>query len=648
MNPTAIVIFSANHSVTSEVLSSLDYLQPHFILSAAQNVEGVKENIHHLNQQNVEIGLFIIDASTDDAFDIMTYLTKFNRLQLVRTILIGRQFTAQQLTLAINTANLEHCVTLPIEPDSFRSAITKTLTDFVLQQPDIDWLQYRDVLDARRIQKAQLGRHLAQYKSSFLSDTHSLNDKLLADQVISELYDFFDTNDETQACRTYSEGHILTREGEPNEFLWFIADGEVALYKLDSQGQQHEVIRHTNGSLIGGMSFVSGDPSFSTGIAQCTTRVIKLDRELFNKVMNSRTELLPLFTHLLLRHFNRRIKNAIRTEMRLQSAIQELEAASTQLVEKEKMAMLGQLVAGVAHELNNPVAAILRGSETLQSLISDVTNSTLSPINQQRGHEILRYAMASRPLSTHDIRQRAKALEPFAGDRNNARKMVQMGLDESPRFEEWVKPQQKQLPVLLQEWEHYHQVGSFLRSINVCAKRIADMVKSLKSYARQDDESTQVTNIHEGIEDTLVIFENRLKHHELIKEYSDLPDIHCRPIALQQVWTNVIANALDAMPQRGTITVSTALTQINHQTFAEIRVKDSGTGIEPDVINKIFELNFTTKRDGNFGLGIGLSVCQQIIRQHQGDIVMQSTLGEGTTVIITLPVATQNEERSYE
>ncbi len=115
------------------------------------------------------------------------------------------------------------------------------------------------------------------------------------------------------------------------------------------------------------------------------------------------------------------------------------------------------------------------------------------------------------------------------------------------------------------EWDNYYQMGNFLRSINVCAQRIADLVKSLKSYARQDDETIHTVDLHEGLEDTLVIFENRLKRHHVTKEYSALPRLNCQPIALQQVWTNLVSNALDAVEEPGEIHISTHYTPDSKQ-----------------------------------------------------------------------------------
>ncbi|MGF1686119.1 ATP-binding protein [Photobacterium japonica] len=642
MNNFAIVCLDDDPDIVEQLNAALAPFAGLFDICNAYSIDQANAVLTRIAQQGQRVAMVICDndLGSDNGVDFLISLDQYPASQQARSILINDTPQLDAIMQAVNEGRLHYCLTKPWDQDALQSVLIKELTSFILKHTDEDWLRYSQVLDHRRILNAHIDHQMSRFRSGFIQDTHTLDDATLAKQVTDALYEFFAGNDENRACRNYRANHILTHEGASNNILWFITQGEVALYKKDEYGRRHEVVRAGPGHLVGGMSFISGEPSFSTGVTLCPTDVIKLDRKLFNKVMNSRTELLPLFTNLLLRNFNRRLKGSIKTELCLQQTLKSLDDAHHQLVEKEKMAMLGQLVAGVAHELNNPVSAILRGSDTLKHTISNITETTLDPENQSRGHTIMQQAMQSRPLSTAETRQRAKHLTSVIGDRHLARKIVQMGIDDPDLLHNWLLPQKSQLPTLLAEWEHYYQMGNFLRSINVCAQRIADLVKSLKSYARQDDETTHCVDLHEGLEDTLVIFENKLKRHRVIKDYHPLPPLQCQPIALQQVWTNLISNALDAVDEPGEIRVTTRLTEPDpHGKQAiQVIVADNGKGIPPAQQAKIFELNFTTKREGDFGLGIGLSVCQQIIHQHNGTITVDSEPGQFTQMIVTLPL----------
>jgi len=611
-----------------------------FDIISAESIEEAHDTLEFIAQNGQRAAMVICDneLGSDNGVDFIIGLDQHPVTQKARTILLNDKPQLDTIMQAVNEGRLNYCLTKPWNKEELNRVLIKELTTYILKNPQEDWLQYSRTLDHRRILKAHIDRQMSNFRSGFIQNTNSLDDDMLAKQVADALHDFFNGNDESRACRTYSEGHLLTKEGTSNNFLWLITQGEVALYKEDDEGCRHEVVRIGAGHLVGGMSFVTGETSFSTGVTLGKTDVIKLDRQLFTKVMNSRNELLPLFTNLLLRNFNRRLQGSIKTELRLQQTLKSLDNAHLQLVDQEKMAILGQLVAGVAHELNNPVSAILRGSETLQETIGKLTESELGLKNQRRGNHILQQAMQSRPLSTSETRQRARQLESQLGDRQLARKVVQMGIDDNEHLSNWLLPQRNQLKEVMSEWEHYYQMGNFLRSINVCAQRIADLVKSLKSYARQDDESTHTVDIHEGLEDTLVIFENRLKRHQVTKEYTPFPLFTCQPIALQQVWTNLIANALDAVTEPGEIRIKTQYSPGSNKQSMEIVIEDNGKGIPLKQQKKIFELNYTTKREGNFGLGIGLSVCQQIINQHDGDIRVESELDKYTRMIVTLPI----------
>ncbi|EGQ8093750.1 cyclic nucleotide-binding domain-containing protein [Vibrio cholerae] len=639
MNRYALLILDNNPFSIEQWRQELSGFASKFDLCSAESIDEAQQWLEFIEQRE-QIAALVI-ASHHEALngaDFLIRLDKVAHTKHARKVLVSGGQDIQAILSAVNEGRLDYCLTKPLQDNVLRKTALQELTSFVLEHDKDNILSYSTVLDQQRLLRAHIDNKMRSYREGFITDYHRLSDSELAEKVIGALYQFFDEKDETQACRTYSAQHLLTEEGEPNRFLWFITEGEVALYKRDDLGQQREVVRHKKGNIIGGMSFVTGEPSFSTAITQTQTEVIKLDRDVFAKVMHNDTSLLPLFTNLLLRHFNRRLQRSITTKLELQKTLESLESAHQQLMEREKMAMLGQLVAGVAHELNNPVAAILRGTETLSSHIGHLIEGEERAPTEQLGAQLLQKAMQAKPISTSEERHKAKQLEELIHHRLIAKKMVKLGLDDDEAMIQLAKSRPEIAQKQLEQLESYHLTGSTLRSIQVCAQRIADMVKSLKGYARPDDETYRLSDIHEGIEDTLVIFENRLKRHSVEKEYAQLPLIYCLPIALQQVWTNLISNAIDAFPEHGVLRIETEQQRRQDIDYAVIRFTDNGCGIPQALQQKIFALNYTTKREGNFGLGIGLSVCQQIIMQHQGWIDVDSQPNHYTTMTVWLPL----------
>lgn len=583
----------------------------------------------------------LVLASHHENFNGAEFLIQLDKLahtQQARKILISSGQDIEAIVSAVNDGRLDHCLTKPLQDNIAHKTAQKELTTFILENDKDNLLNYSRTLDQQRLLRAHIDQKMRSYREGFMTDHHKLSDEQLAQQVTDALFEFFADKDETQACRHYSPNHLLTKEGEENRFLWFITKGEVALYKKDEAGIQREVVRHTQGNIVGGMSFVTSEPSFSTAITLTATEVIKLDRDVFAQVMHSNTSLLPLFTNLLLRHFNRRLQRSITTKLELQKTLESLESAHQQLIEREKMAMLGQLVAGVAHELNNPIAAILRGTETLTNKILGLLQHDHSNQDNQ-SIDVLNRALESKPRSTALERELVRSAEQHVGDRRVAKKLVKLGIEDHPVWMSKVRDSDPNLMNQLAQLEDYHVTGATLRSIHVCAQRIADMVKSLKGYSRPDDERFRVVDIHEGIEDTLVIFENKLKFHQVEKRYSPIPPIRCLPIALQQVWTNLVSNAIDALPEKGCLTVETSEINKNDKPWVVVSFEDDGQGIPQEIQEKIFELNFSTKKEGNFGLGIGLSVCQQIVHQHGGHIRVASEIGKYTKMSVWLPLS---------
>lgn len=638
MNHFAVLCLDNNPISIEQLRRELSPLSAKFDLHTADSIDDAHAALEFCLEQKQTVALVI--ASHHENFngaDFLIQLDKNSHTQRARKILISCGQDIQAILSAVNDGRLDHCLTKPLQDNLVHQIAQKELTTFILNNDKDNLLAYSQILDQHRLLRAHIEQKMRSYREGFITDHHSLSDQQLVEQVTTALSDFFAEQDESNARRTYSADHLLTKEGEENQHLWFITKGQVALYKKDDIGRQREVVRHSQGNIVGGMSFVTGEPSFSTAVTLSQTEVIKLDREVFGKVMHSNMTLLPLFTNLLLRHFNRRLQRSINTKLELQKTLESLELAHQQLIEREKMAMLGQLVSGVAHELNNPIAAILRGTETLTDKIQHLVDvRSLEDIGLE-GIAVLQQGLTQRPRSTATERDIIRQVEALTANRRIAKKLVKLGLESQTNWHQQAQTHPEQALAQLEKLEDYYLAGSTLRSINVCAGRIADMVKSLKGYARPDDERFHLSDIHEGIEDTLTIFENKLKFHSVERHYTDIPAIQCLPIALQQVWTNIISNAIDAFPKQGVLTIETKQVYQHDQNWVVASFTDNGNGIPHNIQQQMFDLNFTTKREGNFGLGIGLSVCQQIVHQHGGKIEVNSIENQSTTMSVWLP-----------
>ncbi|MGF1746700.1 ATP-binding protein [Vibrio minamisatsumaniensis] len=638
MNQYAVICLDNNPVSIERIRSELAPLSSVFDIYTAENIEDAHHALKDIHDDQQTVALVISHHHSEfNGVQFLIELEQVPHSNTARTILVSASSDIDSILTAVNEGRLNHCLTKPVQDQVLFKSAQKELTSFVIQYDSDNLLAYSDTLDQQRLLRAHIEQKIHSFQSGFIHDYHQLSDHALAERVVRALQDVFSKDDKTKAIRDYSPEHLLTVEGEDNRFLWLLIEGEVALYKKDELGQQREVVRHSKGNIVGGMSFVTGEPSFSTAITLTQAQVIKLDKDSFAQVMHSNNTLLPLFTNLLLRHFNRRLQRSITNKIKLQQTLESLEFAHQQLIEQEKMAMLGQLVAGVAHELNNPIAAILRSIETLSTHLDQILNSS-SLKESNKGIDVLTHSKLAKPLSTSQERELVRQLTSNIDDRVLAKKTVRLNLNQDAEVLTTLKDAPIAGKELLNDLEHYHYVGNSIRSIQVCSKRIADMVKSLKSYAREDEEVRHYADIHEGLEDTLVIFENRLKHHQLEKHYdTNLPPLLCQSLALQQVWTNLISNALDALSERGKVTITTSQ-QINDDGhFLVVQISDTGHGIAPKDIKTIFNPNFTTKKEGNFGLGIGLSISQQIVSAHQGFILVESEVGSHTHMQVWLP-----------
>ncbi|MEM9924261.1 MAG: response regulator [Cyanobacteria bacterium P01_D01_bin.50] len=291
-----------------------------------------------------------------------------------------------------------------------------------------------------------------------------------------------------------------------------------------------------------------------------------------------------------------------RTE-ELQTALNELQESQLQLVQTEKMSALGELVAGVAHEINNPISFIDGNLEFLEENTSDIIN-----------HLRLYQKYYSNPEL--EISKNAEDIE---------------------------------LGILIED------IPQMISSMKIGVERITNISTSLRNFSRSDNPSKVACDIHEGINSTLLILKYRLQANnkrpeiQVMKNYDQLPLMDCYCSQLNQVFMNIISNSIDALEdynsqlsyedkKKNPAQISITTKFDSNRQVVIISFKDNGPGIPNDIVKSIFEQFFTTKNVGK-GTGLGLSISKQIVEEkHQGKLICNSVLGKGTELYIELPV----------
>ncbi len=273
----------------------------------------------------------------------------------------------------------------------------------------------------------------------------------------------------------------------------------------------------------------------------------------------------------------------------LEEINRELEQAQTQLLQSEKMASVGQLAAGVAHEINNPVGFVNSNLNTLRGYVDNLF--------QLIG-------------SYERLENRLAGAEPSCEDISRIRRDIDIDF------------LREDLPSLLKESADG-------------LDRVKKIVQNLKNFSHAGEGDWQLSNLQDGLESTLSIVHNEIKYKaEVVREYATLPQVECLPQELNQVFMNMLVNAAHAIENRGTITVRTGAQ--DSQVWVEF--EDTGKGIAPEHIKRIFDPFFTTKPIGK-GTGLGLSLSYTIVQKHKGRIEVASEPGRGTRFRIWIPVA---------
>lgn len=336
------------------------------------------------------------------------------------------------------------------------------------------------------------------------------------------------------------------------------------------------------------------------------------------------------------------------SEKRL-SQLQELQA---QLVQAEKMASLGALTAGIAHEINNPVASIHRGADTVNdavyALISEsesVRQLGLAPKEWTAYAQVFRsmYVVSQRlrQASTAFLRKRRDEIDAACREQGvyvapgSTRKLAEANIpDEDIQV---VLPLLKKYDAekLIDFLFTYYDIVRTVQNIGQGAERIARIVQALKTYSHFDQAPIADVDLQEGIESTLALLHHELKDGvQVVRQFGQVPRISCYPDELNQVWTNLIMNSVQAMNGRGTLTIETGVVD----EFVFVRMTDSGPGIPEEKRTRIFEPFFTTKEPGK-GTGLGLHICWKIVVDKHGGKILLLPVSSGFAFEVRLPLA---------
>ncbi|MEX2551146.1 MAG: ATP-binding protein [Nitriliruptoraceae bacterium] len=550
------------------------------------------------------------------------------RARAACTILVTARAAHDDLDAALDADRLAAIVADPWTPSKLAAHARSQLAR---------WLRTRDPDDPRLDQLDRDGVHAERPTSALLHDLE-LDAPTLSERLVAAL-------DRALGRRPRLElpaGTRLTHQGVAVDGVFVILSGSVALDRSSEVGELR--LHHAStGPVVGLLSLTQQRQAFFTARTTTDVRLVHLSLEQLDQALAAEPEVSAAMAAAAARALGARLRRAEQLQVekvklnreldrertQLAEALSHLEAARLELVESARMATLGELAAGVAHELNNPVAALERAASFVTSDLSRLLAA------HPRGRLLAQTLDAARerpPTGTADQRDRARQLTDALGDARVARRLAGAGIEALPAA--WSSRVTDDAEAL-EELATAAELGAAVRNLDLGTRRVTELVTSLRSYARPSDSPVPGVDVRTTIDDTLHLVAHRLEGLEITRDDApDLPTITGYPGPLGQVWTNLLLNAADALDGRGHVEIATR----RDGDEVVVTITDDGPGIGPEVLPRLFEPRFTTKQGQvRYGLGLGLAIAKRVVDSHGGTIAITSEPGR-TVATVRLPI----------
>jgi two-component system NtrC family sensor kinase len=448
-------------------------------------------------------------------------------------------------------------------------------------------------------------------------------------------------------------GTRLTRQDVEVNGVFVVLRGTVALDR-DTEVGEVRLHHRSTGPVVGLLSLAQQRRAFFTARATTDVEVIHLTVEQLDLALERSTAVGAALAAGSVRALAARLRRSEQLQVerrrlhrdleqeraRLQDAYAALEAARLELVEQARFATLGELAAGVAHELNNPTAAIARATA---HLLEDVLTLVGDQPAGRFVTEVVELARTRPPASPADERRRRRDLREALRDDGLARRLAAAGVRDGDEARALLARARHDVDAATLA-EHAAGLGAAVRNLTVATERVVELVDSLRAYARPDGTRAVDVDVHESLEDTLRLVAHRLQGVEVERRYGELPPVRGHPGQLGQVWTNLLVNAAEALDGQGRIVITTDRPSPHD---VRVRVADDGPGVDSSTLARLFEPRFTTK-DGavRYGLGLGLPIAKRIVEAHGGTIALTAGPDGGTLATVILPVGGPDDEEA--